>query len=375
MNEGKNRNKHEEWFVQQLKEKDAIIDGISDVLMLLDAKNYKILEVNQAFLNSYGTSREAVFGKSCYDITHQLNIPCHHANSQCPCPLEDTVSTGEASQAEHVHHDHEGKTLYFEIITYPLRDSSGRVTRCIHLSRDITLRKNLENRYHQLALQTEKMSGLGRMAAGIAHEINNPMAGILLYSTNMMKKVPEEGPLKEGLEIIIHETLRCRTIIQDLLEFSREREPKKISANINDIIEKGLRILDNEFRLHHISVEKHLSREIPDNLVDVNQMEQVFVNLLLNAIEATQGKGRITVRSHMDPDQKLGRVEISDTGCGIPAENISKIFEPFFSTKAKGTGLGLAVSYGIVRSHQGDIKVSSQPGQGTCFTIEIPLSE
>jgi len=375
MNEGQYSNKQEAWLVQQLKEKDAIIDGISDVLMLLDAKNYKILEVNQAFLNSYGTSREAVFGKSCYDITHQLNIPCHHANRECPCPLEDTVSTGEASQAEHVHHDHEGKTLYFEIITYPLRDSSGRVNRCIHLSRDITRRKNLENQYHQLSLQTSKMSALGRMAAGIAHEINNPMAGILLYSTNMVKKVPEEGPLKEGLEIIIHETLRCRTIIQDLLEFSRDKEPQRKSASINDVIEKALRILDNEFRLRHISVEKHLSRDIPDNLVDVNQMEQVFVNLLLNAIEAIQEKGRITIRIDMDPAHKYVKVEISDTGCGISPENMSNIFEPFFSTKAKGTGLGLAVSYGIVRNHQGDIKVSSQPGRDTCFTIEIPLGE
>lgn len=375
MNEGKKSNRDEEWFVQQLKEKDAIIDGISDVLMVLDAENYKILEVNQAFLNLYGTSREAVFGKTCYDITHLLNIPCHHANQHCPCPLEDTVTTGEASLAEHMHHDHEGQTLYFEIITYPLKDSRGRVTRCIHLSRDITRRKNLETQYHQLALQTEKMSAMGRMAAGIAHEINNPLAGVLLYSTNMMKKVPEEGPLKDGLEVIIHETLRCRTIIQELLEFSREREPQKISVNINDIVEKSLRILDNEFRLRHISVEKHLSREMPDILLDANQMEQVFINLLLNAIEATEEKGRITVQSYIDPDEKQGMVEISDTGCGIPEENISKVFEPFFSTKAKGTGLGLAVSYGIVRNHQGDIKVSSQPGQGTCFTIEIPLSE
>jgi len=373
MPEGKNRNNSAEWLALQLKEKETIIDGISDVLMLLEARTFKILEVNQAFLNSYGMSRDEAIGKSCYEITHNLSIPCHEANSNCPCPLGDSVSTFKASQAEHTHHDHEGKTLYFEIITYPLRDASGHATRVIHLSRDITLQKHLENEYHQLALQTEKLSALGRMAAGIAHEINNPLAGILLYSSNLIKKVPEGGPLKEGLEVIVQETVRCRTIIQDLLEFSRGKEPQKIPADINDIMEKTLSILENEFRLHHISVEKNLSKKIPDNLLDVNQMQQVFVNLFLNAVEAIQEKGKITVRSCMDPGQKSQRVEISDTGCGVPSENISKIFEPFFSTKAKGTGLGLAVSFGIVRNHQGDIKVSSQPGHGTRFTIEIPL--
>jgi signal transduction histidine kinase len=231
----------------------------------------------------------------------------------------------------------------------------------------------LRSRYDQLALQTEKLSALGRMAAGIAHEINNPLGGILLYSTNLFKKVPKEGPLKEGLEVIIHETMRCKTIIQDLLEFSREKEPEKTVANINHIIEKTLSILENEFRLHHIRVEKHLPSKIQDNLLDVSQMQQVFINLLLNAVEAIQDQGVITIKSRMDPGQKWESVEIKDTGCGIPSENMSKIFEPFFSTKAKGTGLGLAVSYRIVRNHQGDIRVSSQPGKGTRFTIEIPL--
>ena len=229
--------------------------------------------------------------------------------------------------------------------------------------------------YDNLALQTEKLSALGRMAAGIAHEINNPLGGILLYSTNLLKKVPKEGPLKEGLEIIIQETMRCKIIIQDLLEFSREKEPEKTFANINSIIEKTLSMLENEFRLHHIRVERLLSSEMPDIFVDVNQMHQVFVNLLLNAVEAIQDNGVITIRSRLDPGQNCVIVEITDTGSGIPSENMLKVFEPFFSTKAKGTGLGLAVSYRIIRNHQGDIQVSSQPWKGTRFTIKIPLGQ
>jgi two-component system NtrC family sensor kinase len=228
--------------------------------------------------------------------------------------------------------------------------------------------------YMQLSLQTEKMAALGRMAAAIAHEINNPLAGILLFSTNLAKKAPQEGPFKEGLGIIIHETIRCKSIIQELLEFSREREPQKALKNINDVMNKALSILENEFRLHHISTEKALSAGLPDTLLDINQMEQVFVNLLLNAVEAIQEKGVITIKSYLDRSQTCAIIEIIDTGCGIAPDDLNKIFEPFFSTKPKGTGLGLAVSYGIVRNHQGDIKVSSQPGSGTCFTIEIPVT-
>lgn len=228
------------------------------------------------------------------------------------------------------------------------------------------------SQYDHLALQTEKLSALGRMAASIAHEINNPLAGILLYSTNLAKKVPEKGPLKEGLEVIINETIRCKTIIQELLEFSQDKEPKKILTNINGIIEKALSILENEFRLQHIRVEKDLSSDMQDMLLDVSLMEQVFVNIILNAVEAVKDKGVITISSQMVPNQLYGKIEIADNGCGIPLENVGKIFEPFFSTKTKGTGLGLAVSYGIVQNHQGTIQVLRQPEGGTRFIIEIP---
>lgn len=233
--------------------------------------------------------------------------------------------------------------------------------------------ENQRAQYDHLALQTEKMSALGRMAAGIAHEINNPLAGILLFSSRLSKQVSEDGQLKEGLEIIVRETVRCKRIIQDLLEFSRDKEPQKELKNVNDIIEKALSILENEFKLHHIIIEKHLSDAIQEALLDENQIEQVFVNLLLNAIQSIHDKGMISIVSIMDLDQNCARIDIKDTGCGISQKHLSKIFEPFFSTKAKGTGLGLAVSYRIVKNHGGDIQVVSEAGEGTCFTVELPV--
>ena len=227
-------------------------------------------------------------------------------------------------------------------------------------------------KYDQLALQTEKLSALGRMAAGIAHEINNPLAGILLFSTNMAKKVPPEGPLKSGLDTIVRETVRCKSIIQELLEFSRDREPRKIVTNVNEVITKALIILENEFRLKHIRLEQDLDESIERMCLDVNQIEQVFVNILINAVHATDENGRVSIKSRSLPKRAIVRIEIADTGCGIPSDNLMKIFEPFFSTKEKGTGLGLAVSYGIVKNHGGSIWVSSEPGQGAQFNIDLP---
>ncbi|MBP1742328.1 MAG: putative response regulator protein, partial [Deltaproteobacteria bacterium] len=229
--------------------------------------------------------------------------------------------------------------------------------------------------YDNLAIQTDKLSSLGRMAAGIAHEINNPLAGILLYSSNLVKKVPETGPLKKGLEVIIHETIRCRGIIQELLEFSRQREPLKVLAGLNGVIEKALSIVSNEFRLNRISLERRLSDTLPSVLIDVNQIEQVFINFLMNAVEAIQGQGEVCVRSYRDEDNRSVVVEIEDSGMGIPQEHLEKIFDPFFSTKPKGTGLGLAVNYGIIQKHGGEIKVSSQPGRGTTMTIRLPYEQ
>ncbi len=227
--------------------------------------------------------------------------------------------------------------------------------------------------YESLSRQTEKLSALGRLSAGIAHEINNPLAGILLYSSNLIKKVPEGSPLREGLQVIINETKRCKTIIQDLLEFSRTSEPQKELANINEVIENALSILGNEFRLQHIRLEKQLSGDMVELFIDKKQIQQVFINILLNAIQATENEGTVTIRSSIISHRKQVSVEVSDSGCGIQEDDLPRVFDPFFSTKTDGTGLGLAVSYSIIQNHSANIQVSSEPGKGTCVTIDFPV--
>jgi signal transduction histidine kinase len=244
---------------------------------------------------------------------------------------------------------------------------------CACIIERVQLMENQQARFDHLATQVDKMSSLGRMAAGIAHEINNPLTGILLYSSNMSKKVPAGGPLDEGLNIIIQETQRCKSIIQGLLEFARDKEPQTTPANVNEIMEKALGIVDNEFRLRHVTREVQLAAGMVKTMLDENQIEQVFINLLLNALQAVEENGSVTVKSAMDSKKETVRVEISDNGCGIAVNDIKKIFDPFYSTKSNGTGLGLAVSYGIVKNHQGDIRVFSVPGEVTRFTVEFPI--
>jgi two-component system, NtrC family, sensor kinase len=230
-----------------------------------------------------------------------------------------------------------------------------------------------ESRYNHLVLHTEKLTSLGRMAAGIAHEINNPMGGILVYSTMLLDQVPEEGPIHEGLEIIVQETIRCKRIIQELLDFSRERPPLKKMVDLNAVMEKALTILDNEFRTRRVEVIKDLSPDPLPTYLDANQIQQIFMNLLINAVEAIKEQGRITVSTRYNPKDQTVQVDIVDNGCGIASENLPRIFEPFFSTKEKGTGLGLSVSFGIIQNHQGRIDVSSKPGSGTHFSITLPV--
>ncbi|MFZ0931916.1 MAG: ATP-binding protein [Syntrophobacteraceae bacterium] len=244
---------------------------------------------------------------------------------------------------------------------------------CAYALERARLFEEQQTRYEQLVVQTERLSALGRMAAGIAHEINNPLAGILLFSTSVRKEIKNDGSVKECLDIIIRETIRCRDIIQNLLEFAREKQPQKAPTDINSVLERALGLLENLFLVNRIKLHRNLQPELPDCFVDGNQIEQVFLNLLLNAVEAIGQNGVITVRTRFNPDFNCIVAEVEDTGCGIPHEILPRIFDPYFSTKPLGSGLGLSMTYGIIKSHGGELKAFSGQGEGTRFIVELPI--
>jgi len=223
-------------------------------------------------------------------------------------------------------------------------------------------------------IQSEKLASLGRMASGIAHEINNPLTGVLTYSSLMLEDL-KETDFSEDLNVIIKETLRCREIVRGLLDFARESTHEKIQANINEIISNTLHILEHHVSFQSITIKKKLDENIPFSSMDVNQMRSVINNLAENAAHAMPDGGTLVVTTRFDEDRNSIILGISDTGFGIDEENLNRIFDPFFTTKSagSGTGLGLAVVFGIIRQHDGTIQVESQPGKGTSFIITLPV--
>ena len=223
-------------------------------------------------------------------------------------------------------------------------------------------------------LQAEKMASLGRLAAGVAHEINNPLSGILMFASMVLEELPEDDPHREDLQQIVKETLRCKEIVKSLLEFSRQSEIKIEPVDVNAIIEDELKFLEKQTIFAKVKIVKQLNPAIPKVRGNSGQLKQVFMNIMVNAADAMPDGGTLTIRTYASPDLKKVYVEFTDTGVGIPKENLNKIFDPFFTTKpvGKGTGLGLSTSYGIIKSHKGNIEVESEVGKGTTFRIELP---
>jgi two-component system NtrC family sensor kinase len=242
-----------------------------------------------------------------------------------------------------------------------------------------TLEKRVEERTRELRgmqdalIQSEKLASLGKMAAGVAHEINNPLTSILIYTHLLLERNPADPAARESLTLIADETARCAQIVRGLLEFSRLTPSRTDSASINDIIERTVQLLENQALVHKIAIVKALDPDLPPLELDKNKIQQVFSNLMINAFEAMPEGGTLTVASRPSPDGLGLEVEFTDTGVGIPKENLTKLFDPFFSTKSFGTGLGLAVSYGIIRRRGGTIEVRSDIGRGSVFTVKLPF--
>jgi len=238
----------------------------------------------------------------------------------------------------------------------------------------IKIRRELEEARIQL-LQAEKIASLGRLAAGVAHEINNPLAGILIYADLLMKEAGKHPGWRQDLEEIIAQTLRCKEIVTRLLEFSRQPLGQRISFEVNEILDRCMELLRHQALFHDIQFDLDLQLELPQILGDPGQIQQVFTNLVINAANAMNGKGTLALNTRFNPASEEVAVKLTDTGPGIPPEIMDKIFEPFFTTKrpGDGTGLGLSVAYGIVQQHGGRIDAENSSDGGAIFTVTLPL--
>jgi two-component system NtrC family sensor kinase len=267
-----------------------------------------------------------------------------------------------------------------------LSDSFNNMISELKRSRDAieewtqTLEQRVQERTQELQrvqdqlIRAGKMAALGELAAGVAHEINNPLTGVLTFSSLMLKKADEDHPWKKDLQNIVQQTTRCRNIVRGLLDFARQRKPDKKEWDIQTLLDNTVSLVEKQARFQNIKMVKEFKTGIPLLFVDADQIQQVFMNILLNAADAMAGNGgTLTIKT--DLKDKMAEVSFTDTGCGMTKEHLSKLFAPFFTTKeiGKGTGLGLAISYGIIQSHNGDIEVESQVDKGSTFRIKLPI--
>jgi signal transduction histidine kinase/iron only hydrogenase large subunit-like protein len=231
--------------------------------------------------------------------------------------------------------------------------------------------QELEQAQTQL-IQTEKLASIGQLAAGVAHEINNPLGTILIYSHLIQKSLETDDPRREDIALVISEANRAKEIVQGLLSFAREKKLRASEVNVNDILDEVLGLVVNQSLFHNIKIKKSFDQDLQAIVADETQLKQVFLNIILNAAQAMEGNGKLTIST--TSDKKQIRIKITDSGPGIPPEVMGHLFDPFFTTKEKGTGLGLAISYGIVERHQGKIDVETELGKGSTFIITLPVT-
>jgi two-component system NtrC family sensor kinase len=223
-------------------------------------------------------------------------------------------------------------------------------------------------------MESERLALIGQLAANVAHELNNPLTGIITYSHLLLEQTKAEDPTKDFLQKIVNQADRCKEIIKGLLDFSRQKKPDITLCDVNSVLMDCISLVENQALFHNIQIQSSLNIDLPRIAIDPSQIERVFMNMIINAAEAIKGNGQLEIVSRFDRDKDCIEIEFTDTGSGIEKQNLEKIFDPFFTTKDTGHGLGLAICYGIIKEHRGTILVESEVGKGTTFNIRLPVS-
>ncbi|MBW2609077.1 MAG: PAS domain S-box protein [Deltaproteobacteria bacterium] len=350
-----------------------VIQSAVDGIVVVDTKG-NVLIFNEGMEKLTGYSVDEIISSghitSFYDIdTAKENMKRMRSDKYGPLgklnPTSMTITTKDGEEIP--------VTLTASIISIEGKEI-GSVGVFTDMREILKMRKDLEEAHLQL-VQSEKIASVGRMAAGVAHEINNPLSGILLYAELLRDNLKNDPQNLSDAQEIIDQTLRCKKIVADLLEFSRQTVGNVTSLHLEDLIDKSLNILINQALFQDIAVKRDIAPEMPVMAGDMGQLQQVFTNLFINAADAMGGKGELSIKARFDQEKDLFFVTVSDTGPGIPAELREKIFDIFFSTKpvGRGTGLGLSISQNIVKLHGGRISVECPSRGGTSFVVELPL--
>jgi len=342
------------------------IDAIEDSIKIISPQ-YEILFVNRAAEKLAGKTCAEVLGKFCYAELRGLADPCAH------CALRLVVEGGQPQQVEYTSENTEGQRREFEQHLYPLHSEPGGLVGVVEVTRDVTERRLFERQL----LHSEKLAALGQLSAAVGHEIRNPLTGIRLGIDSMSRQAGINGEQKEILEAVSEDVRRLDQVLTQLLDFARRKEPKRDRLSVIEVIERSLFFIRKQAKNQGVDIKLTLRRGLPEVRADADQLQQVFVNLFINALQAMPEGGMLRISA--DRLTHGGRsgvlITVQDTGKGIPEEYRERLFEMFFSTKPSGSGVGLAVSSKIIAQHDGALWMESPEGMGALVNIFLPLDE
>ncbi len=357
----------------------SILNSVDEGFIVID-RGFHILSANRAFCNLVGLHEDQVIGGLCHEISHQSARPCFESGEDCP--VQRTFETGSVRSAIHIHENAPGARRYVELKSYPIVDASGTIASAIETVNDVTEKRNLQEQL----VQSQKMESVARLAGGVAHDFNNMLGVIIGHTELAMGQVSSSQPLFASLQEIRKAAERSAGLTRQLLAFARKQTVAPRVLDLNETVAGMLKML-RPLIGEDIDLAWQPGGEVQPVKMDPSQIDQILANLCVNARDAIAGVGRITIETGMttfDPAYCAYHPEfvpgeyvsltVSDDGCGMDHETLEKIFDPFFTTKevGRGTGLGLATVYGIVKQNDGFINAYSEPGQGTTIKLYLP---
>ncbi|MDH3973456.1 MAG: ATP-binding protein [Deltaproteobacteria bacterium] len=335
-------------------------DGIWDPIFIHD-RDCRIVRANKAFQDEAGISYDDMIGRKYWEVFPVMKEPVTMCSLSKGNPLPGKEELTDPASGK-----------IFRVRCYVVDERGLSSALFVHVMEDITEMKGVQ----ELLVQSAKLASIGELAANVAHEINNPMTAVLGYASLILEDLDENSSVYTDLKVIEKESYRIKGIIRNLLDFSRQRKINKKASNINAIIKESIALISHMATTSNILIELNLEEKLPLVEVDENQMKQVFLNLMGNAVHAMDDGGELKIKTEVLCDKANKNVLISfkDNGCGIPKAFVDKVFDPFFSSKGEaGTGLGLSVSYGIVKNHGGRLTLKSEEGKGSEFSVLLPV--
>jgi PAS domain S-box-containing protein len=366
----------------------ALLEASPDGVIVID-RDYRIINCNDSPLITSGRSREEILGRHCYEILHRSTSPC--VGQERTCPTLETLKTGKPARTVYEIVISKGNTRICQVTTYPIASRFGEIAQFVVTVRDMT--KELSERIEQRAqaikddltrfVQDDRLTSLGRLVASVCHEINNPITSIVTFNKLILSYlndgvIPHKpkgiADIQRYLNLSIQEALRCGRIVTNLLTFARQKDVDSKRIDLHEVITTVTLLIHHQLESAGIRFVQQLPHKPFCTWGDSAQIQQCLMNLMFNAIDAMPGGGTITISGGEDEANGQIWLAITDTGQGLATEDLPRIFEPFYSTKkdGKGVGLGLSMVYGIIREHNGTVEVDSPPGEGATFRIKLP---